>query len=282
MKSLHSLVPCITLAAFSSFGVAAQQISLARSPSSQPGGAVPVQSTASAPEATNDQLRPITGELVTRIDAKKAKAGEPIVIKTTEKATTADGVVIPKGSKILGHVTDVQPHTKQNPNSKVTLEFDKAQLKGGQMLPIESVIESVAPAGGIANNETNPFGAGAPGAPAGAPSGGSPSGSSPSGSAGSTGVAPPQQTPQTQSSTEAATSSGQASSGPKPGTVVATQGNVSVKTTAIPGVLIATNSNGQPFSNASGALLGASQNVELSGGTQVTLAIAQMPAQTTR
>ena len=61
---------------------------------------------------------------------------------------------------------------------------------------------------------------------------------------------------------------------PAAGTVVAHQGNIDIKTTGIPGVLIAANSNGQPFANASGALLGAKQNVHLDGGTQFTLAIA--------
>ena len=64
--------------------------------------------------------------------------------------------------------------------------------------------------------------------------------------------------------------------GPAAGTVVATQGNVAIKTTGIPGVLLAANANGQPFSNASGALLGARQNVHLEGGTQVVLAVADV------
>ena len=102
----------------------------------------------------------------------------------------------------------------------------------------------------------------------------SPTGASP----GSTGMAPAQTT-QTQGSTEAMMNGNNQSSGtPAPGTVVSKQGNVAIKTTAVPGVLIATNANGQPFSNASGALLGARQNVNLDGGTKMTLAIAEVPA----
>lgn len=275
MSRLHSLVPCITLAAFSAVTLAAQQSSPATSPQTNTGNAVPVQSTATTPEATNTQLRPVSGELVTRINTKKAKAGQAVVVKTTEKSALANGVVIPKGSKILGHVTDVQAHTKQNPNAKVTLEFDKAQLKGGQTVPIKSVIESVAPASTMASSSVNPFGTGAPAAGGGtAPQTGSPTGASPSGSSSMS----PSQTTQTQGSSEAAMNAGPTNSAPKPGTVVATQGNIAIKTTGVPGVLIATNVNGQPFSNASGALLGAKQNVDLDGGTKVTLAIADIPA----
>lgn len=274
MNRPHRLVPCVTLAAFSGLMLAAQQSSPTSATHAQPATAVQVQSTASAPEATNAQLRPVTGELVTRINAKKAKAGEPVVIKTTEKAATADGVVIPKGSKILGHITDVQPHSKENPNAKVTLQFDKAQLKSGQTLPIKSVIESVAPAVNSNSSSLSPFGTGMPAATGGSTANPSPTGASPSGSPGMQ----PSQTTQPQGSTAAMMNNSQTASAPQPGTVVATQGNVAVKTTAIPGVLIATNANGQPFSNASGALLGAKQNVDLDGGTKVTLAIAEIPA----
>ena len=263
----------MTLGILSGLTLAAQQAGPAVNVALDTAAAVPVQSTANAPEATDAQLRPVTGELVTRIDAKKARTGEPIVVKTTEKATTADGIVIPKGSKIVGHITEVQQHSKENPNSRVTLQFDKAQLKNGQTLPIKSVIESVAPAAGAAGSDVNPFGVGAPGATASAPVAGSPGGAGP-------GMAPAPTT-QTQGSTVALMNNGSAGNSPKPGTVVATQGNVTIKTTAIPGVLIAANADGQPFSNASGALLGARQNVQLDGGTRMTLAICDIPANST-
>ena len=68
-----------------------------------------------------------------------------------------------------------------------------------------------------------------------------------------------------------------ASAQPKSGTVVSRQGNVAIKTTALPGVLLATNANGQPFSNAAGALLGAKQNIHLDGGTEIVLAVMDTP-----
>jgi hypothetical protein len=84
----------------------------------------------------------------------------------------------------------------------------------------------------------------------------------------------------TSNSTEAAATGGTPSGNTarngagETGAVVARQGNVDIKTTAIPGVLLAVAANGQPFSNASGALLGAKQNVRLDGGTRVELAVA--------
>jgi hypothetical protein len=64
---------------------------------------------------------------------------------------------------------------------------------------------------------------------------------------------------------------------PAPGSIVARNGNVAIRMTAIPGVLLANNVNGQPFANASGMLLGARRDIHLDGGTRVVLAVATTP-----
>jgi hypothetical protein len=286
MRNVKLLIPAVALAAVSSLPLAAQQPSQpapdtplpsTAQPQAQPEtqsapaqqSASPAPGTASAPEVTNADLRPVSGELVSKLDTKNAKNGDPVVVKTTEKATFADGVVLPKGSKIMGHVTDVQAHDQTNPTSKVAIQFDQAELKGGQTMPIKSVLQSVEPGAGSDAGQTNPPGTGsAPGAPATSSAPGAGAIGSPSGSA----SGPRQQGTAPASATPGASPA--PSDYPAAGTVVARQGNVDIKTTAIPGVLIAGNANGQPFSNASGALLGARQNIHLDGGTKVTLAVA--------
>ena len=159
MRKFKILVPALALAGLVGVSIAAQQPASSPSPSapqstpSQPNpgaqptapaqplkdptpAAAPVPSTAGAPEASNEQLRPVTGELEKKIDTKNAKAGDPVIVKTTEPATTADGIVIPKGSRIVGHVTNVQAHSKTTPNARLTIQFDQAEIKGGQTLPI--------------------------------------------------------------------------------------------------------------------------------------------------
>ena len=296
MRNVKLLIPAITLAAVSSLSLGAQQTGNPNSPgmpspgTTQPGipqqqpgmqttpaqpetaaPAVPAPSTANAPEVTNSDMRPVSGELQSKLDTKNARNGDPVVLKTTEKATFADGVEIPKGSKIMGHVTDVQAHDKANPNSKIAIQFDQAELKGGQTMPIKSVLQSVSPAGvSDTTPGASPFGTGsASSAPAMSPGAGA--------SSASAGTTAPGTSAPMQGSAAAANPGGDApnpSGAPAAGTVVAHQGNIDIKTTAIPGVLIAANSNGQPFSNASGALLGAKQNVHLDGGTKVMLAVA--------
>jgi hypothetical protein len=212
-------------------------------PSETPGGtstAEPVSSTANSPEIGNPELRPVTGELVSKLDTKSAKAGDSVIVKTTEKATTAHGIEIPKGSKIVGRITDVEPRGTGNENCRVTIQFDQAQIKGGENLPIRSVIQAVAPPAGEGGARASlSRGATAPG---GAPQ------------------------------------SASAGGPPAVGTVVARNGNIAIRTTAIPGLLVAGNENGQPFSNAAGALLGARQDVHLDGGTMMVVAIAAAPS----
>lgn len=236
-----------------------------------------MQSTADAPEVTNAALRPVQGELEKKLDSKTAKAGDAVVVKTTETASTASGVVIPKGSKIIGQVVDAHPAGDGGPNAKVTILFDHAELKDGQRLPVRTVLQSVAPAESDAMANSAGFDAGsavaapigsrsgnpAPGAGAATPMGGSAAEPNP-GATPSASQTPP---------TAAAANAQAGNTAPAAGTVVAQQGNVAIKTTAIPGVLIAANANGQPFSNAAGAVLGVRQDVRLESGTRVILAV---------
>lgn len=95
--------------------------------------------------AGNAQMRPVAGELQGKLDSKTATVGEPVVLRTTQKTKTADGFVIPKGSRLIGHVTEVQAHARGHQASSMGIVFDRAELKNGQSFAIHSVIESVGP-----------------------------------------------------------------------------------------------------------------------------------------
>ena len=267
----------IVLAALCIYPVAAQQPEAPQpQPSAQPAPAAPPSQAAPAQpaEPAGLALSPVTAELTSKLDSKTAKAGDSVVLKTTEKATMADGTIIPKGSKITGHVTEAQAYVASSDNGRVTLQFDQAEIKNGQNMPIKSAIQTVTPAGTDADASAS-----------GLPSGGvvtpsTSSGSAPNGTASpGTGAATAAGTRSAvDNSNPSANAASGANSAPAPGTTVARNGNVVIKTTAVPGVLIASSVNGQPFSNASGALLSARQDVHLDGGTKVVLAMATSPA----
>src|SRR6266702_1149566 len=267
--------------------------------------AEPVPSTANAPEVSNPQLRPVSGELESKLDTKSAKTGDSVVVKTTEPATTAGGVVIPKGSKIVGHVTDVEAKGKSSENSRVTIQFDRAELKGGQNMPIKSVLQSVEPsgedssamAGGAYAGTARGGSATAGGTNAGAATPGTSSpgypnadrtapGSTGPGSTGPGSTGPGSTGPASNGAASGVPPAGATGSpsagGPAVGTVIARNGNVAIRTTAIPGVLLANNADGQPFANAAGALLGAKKDVQLDSGTHVVVAITDAGAKSNR
>ncbi|HUD57293.1 MAG TPA: hypothetical protein VMR02_18830 [Terracidiphilus sp.] len=216
------------------------------------------------------ELSPVNGELVDKLDTKTAKAGDSVVIKTNSNVKTADGTEIPKGSKLMGRITQVKPSGEGNENSQVALQFDRAELKGGQSVAIHSEIQSISQSGSDSPS-------GAPDTMAATPNGTSgPATAAPggnmNGSSSATASSPAAQQPQMSSASPAANPGM-----PAPGTIVARTGNIAIRTTSIPGVLLANNEPGQQdprMAQSSGILLGAKQDIHLVGGTRVVVGVA--------
>jgi type IV secretory pathway VirB10-like protein len=81
------------------------------------------------------------------IDSKKCKQGDPVNAHTTEAAKSEGKTVIPKGSKLVGHVTQASARAKGESESSLGIVFDKAILKNGQEIPLNNVtIQAIASA----------------------------------------------------------------------------------------------------------------------------------------
>src|SRR5438067_409048 len=123
----------------------------------------------------------IPAELAKSIDAKKAKSGDQVIAKTTIDLRSKDGsTVIPKGAKVLGHVTDAKARSKDESGSMVAIAFDKVEMKGGRDLQFNGGIQAIgkpeqnATGGGSPMSESGgvPSGAAAQGGMGGARTGG--------------------------------------------------------------------------------------------------------------
>jgi hypothetical protein len=238
------------------------------SPAAQPSYKV-TTSGAAATEA----MSPVKRELVDKLDSKTAKAGDNVVIKTQSTMKTADGTEIPKGSKLIGHVTGVKPSGSANENSQVALQFDRAELKSGQSLPIHSELQSLSPSDSGSN-------AGVPDTMASAPPTVAPGGMN----GGPAGSATPGAPTQPQMGDGGAASANNPNPGVIAGTIVARTGNIAIRTTSIPGVLLASNEPGQQdprMAESSGILLGPKHDVHLDGGTKVVIRVAAAGANAT-
>lgn len=80
------------------------------------------------------------------LDSKKNKSGDQVIVKTVESVKSDGRDVLPKGSKIVGHVTAARANAKENPESALGIIFDHAVLKDGGDIPLHISIQAVAPA----------------------------------------------------------------------------------------------------------------------------------------
>src|SRR6266481_7890576 len=80
------------------------------------------------------------------VDAKKNKPGDEVTAKTTEATKSEGRVVIPKGSKLVGHVTECKQRSKEEKESALGIAFDKAILKNGEEIPLNVTIRALAAA----------------------------------------------------------------------------------------------------------------------------------------
>lgn len=289
-------VVAVALAAFSSFPSTAQQQApqpqqTQSAPAAQQGQSAPAAGqagqvgqedpAANQASAAAAQLKPVTAELVNKLDSKSAKQGDSVVVKTNEDVVFPGGADIPKGSKLVGHITNVQARADGKENSQIAIQFDRAELKGGQNMAIESVIKSLSPAAGYSDTANNAvpqsYGSSPQGAPntTNQPSQGM-NGQGMNGSNPNTANSRPE-VPSNTIAQPGVTNQTTGTGMPEPGSIVARNGNVAIRMTAIPGVLLANNINGLPFTNASGMLLGARRDIHLDGGTQMVVAIAAAP-----
>jgi hypothetical protein len=84
------------------------------------------------------------------LDSRKCKPGDEVVA-TVSQDVKADGkVVVKKGSKLVGHITEAKTNGEGQANSSLGIIFDHAVLKNGQQVEMRSVVQAIAAA------QTNP------------------------------------------------------------------------------------------------------------------------------
>jgi len=106
---------------------------------------------ANATQADNSRnpKRPAPGSVIPvlltkTIDAKKAKTGDQVVAKVTHDMRSTTGqVVVEKDTKVIGHITEAQPRSKDQKESQLALVFDRAMTKDGQEMQIPMSIQAV-------------------------------------------------------------------------------------------------------------------------------------------
>ncbi len=97
---------------------------------------------AGAPRIAPGSVIPV--ELTKTVDAKKAKTGDEVVAKVAQDMKTSTGeVLLPKDTKVIGHVTEAQARSKEQKESQLGIAFDHAVTKSGDVqlpMSIQAVI----------------------------------------------------------------------------------------------------------------------------------------------
>ena len=184
LGSTAKIITSLSFAAFCAIGSAAQS-----QPDSQAGAQLGEQSalagkqaqgayTQKSTETSPTELTTfvagtlINAELNGSLDSKKVKPGDAVNAHTATDLKTNDGrIVLPKGTKIIGRVTQASARGAGGPESSLGLVFDKAILKSGQEIPLNAAVQAVgaAPSGSFDNSlpAGEPLGGTRPAAPGG-------------------------------------------------------------------------------------------------------------------
>ena len=83
-------------------------------------------------------------ELSKGLDAKKAKVNDRIEARTAADLLAHGRIVVPRNTKIIGHVTQAKAHSKNSPGSTLGITFDRLLLKHGREVPLQMTVQAIA------------------------------------------------------------------------------------------------------------------------------------------
>jgi len=248
----------------------AQDATPQNTPAQSPTTQAPMPTPAGAqPAPATNQMKIAPGsvipvQLTKTVDAKKAKTGDEVVAKVTQDMKTQSGqVLVPKDTKVIGHITEAQARHKDEKESQLGIAFNQAVVNNQQMqlpMSIQAVIgQENKTNNAAASDSSGGGGAPAPSAPASSGSSLPMSGRSPNMGGGG----------QAQSSGgDMPSGSAQSSQGPsqRPPVNGQTQGVIGISD-----VTLAPASNNQQGS----ILTSEKNNVKLESGTMLLLKVTQ-------
>jgi hypothetical protein len=82
--------------------------------------------------------------LAQNLDAKKNKTGDAVTTTIVEDLRSNGEVMIPKNSRVVGHITQIQSHSKEHPQSQIAITFDRLLIKDGDEISLSASIQAVA------------------------------------------------------------------------------------------------------------------------------------------
>ena len=142
-----------------------------QSPVTSPSAQASSGQASGAPRIAPGSIIPV--QLTKSIDAKKVKTGDEVEARVTQDLKAGNGeLVVPKDTKVVGHVTEVQARSKEQKESQVGIAFDHAVMKNGGDMTLPMSIQAIIAPPTLNADNNNAGGQQSAGQPASAPSGG--------------------------------------------------------------------------------------------------------------
>lgn len=79
------------------------------------------------------------------LDSSKLKEGDTVELETTGAFKLPEGTLVPKGSKVIGHVTTAKSRSKGDAESQLSIAFDKLNITNGKGFSLKGTIQAVFP-----------------------------------------------------------------------------------------------------------------------------------------
>jgi len=89
----------------------------------------------------------INASLLGSLDSEKSKPGDVVNAIVTESVVYQRSVLLPKGSRIVGHVVRTGAGSDGDQGAALFVEFDRVVLKNGEAAQLNAGIQALAPAG---------------------------------------------------------------------------------------------------------------------------------------
>jgi hypothetical protein len=104
---------------------------------------------AAAPPATTQAATQFDNRIFAEFDklvhVKRVKVGDAVTAHLTAPAKMRDGTELPKGSKLVGTITEIKVKADNEGPSKLGLLFTKVVPKNGAEIPVQVALVTVAP-----------------------------------------------------------------------------------------------------------------------------------------
>jgi hypothetical protein len=128
MNRFSSVALVVLLAPFGSFGQTTS---------------APTPAQAAAAKVIGQGAFPV--KVTKTLDSSKLKDGDAVEAETAGGFKLADGNLVPKGSKLMGHVVASKARSKGDGESELTIAFDKLSVGSGEQLSVRGMVQAVFP-----------------------------------------------------------------------------------------------------------------------------------------